>query len=404
MGLAGNIRFQPLMRGGRYLLHFFIPHGVCAAPFATPGHILRWPVAEAIDSSSDKLHPIAMDRPTMRQLEALDMIAREGSFRAAARALGISQVAVSDHIRQLESRLGISLFDRSRGGKARLSPAGEAALSRARLILTDCDALVATMRDFSAARPDAETSGARDDHAMPDAPAQTPVPAEVEPAPPPAPAPAPAVQTPRAGEVDRPIVIGTHPSILSRFQEKIAAFEDAFPHRPVSIDFNCFVGDRVALALSTDQVSIAYFYALGETRVFPSDYLWSERWALFVGEGHRLADAELVGRDDMAGESLVGFTSANRLRPLLDACLTEAGLGDLPFALASDDYAELVEQARRGAGVLPLFGAAAARIGATAGLKRLPYVDPIPAIDVRRVVHPSLESDDEVQALIATLQ
>jgi molybdate transport repressor ModE-like protein len=338
----------------------------------------------------------------MRQLEALDMIAREGSFRAAARALGISQVAVSDHIRQLESRLGTSLFDRSRGGKARLSPAGEAALSRARLILSDCDALVATMRDFIAARPDAEASGEPEHQAMLTAPAEMPAPPEVEPAP--QPSLAPAAQTPKAGEVDRPIVIGTHPSILSRFQEKIAAFEDAFPHRPVSIDFNCFVADRVALALSTDQVSIAYFYALGETKVFPSDYLWSERWVLFVGEGHRLADAEFVGREDLASEALIGFTPGNRLRPLLDACLTEAGLGGLPFALASDDYAELVEQARRGAGVLPLFGAAAARIGATAGLKRLPYVDPIPAIDVRRVVHPSLESDDEVQALIATLQ
>ncbi|MBN8818208.1 MAG: LysR family transcriptional regulator [Sphingomonas sp.] len=342
----------------------------------------------------------------MRQLEALDMIAREGSFRAAARALGISQVAVSDHIRQLEARLGTRLFDRSRGGKARLSSAGEAALSRARLILSDCDALVATMRDFAGAKADVDAASAQENRTAPvtlAAPLSVP---EDEPA-----AvqsiqmtPEPLVETAGPEEMDRPIVIGTHPSILSRFQEKIAAFEDAFPHRPVSIDFNCFVADRVALALSSDKVSIAYFYALGETKVFPSDYLWSERWALFVGEGHRLAGAEFVGREDLAGEALVGFTPGNRLRPLLDACLAEAGLGGLPFALASDDYPELVDQARRGAGILPLFGAAAARIGTTAGLKRLPYVDPIPAIDVRRVVHPSLESDDEVQALIATLQ
>ena len=72
-----------------------------------------------------------MERPTLRQLEALDTIAREGSFRAAARALGVSQVAVSDHVRQLEMRLGISLFERARGGKARLSTAGEVALQRA---------------------------------------------------------------------------------------------------------------------------------------------------------------------------------------------------------------------------------------------------------------------------------
>lgn len=331
-----------------------------------------------------------MERPTLRQLEALDTIAREGSFRAAARALGVSQVAVSDHIRQLEARLGVSLFDRARGGKARLSEAGEAAVTRARLILADCDALVAGMRDFAA---------------LAKAPTVTPATVVVAPQIIPEPLEPPArPQVPDPAPSDLPIIIGAHPSILSRFQEKLAAFEDAFPHRPVSIDFNCFVADRVALALSASALSIGYFYALGETRVFPSDYLWSERWALYVGPDHRLADREFVSREDMLTEALVSFAPGNRLRPLLEACFSEAGLGGLPYLFESDDHAQLVDRARTGAGVLPLFGAAAQRIGASSGLKRLPYVEPIPAIEVRRVVHPSLVEDDEVQALIATLQ
>jgi molybdate transport repressor ModE-like protein len=336
-----------------------------------------------------------MERPTLRQLEALDAIAREGSFRAAARALGVSQVAISDHIKQLETRLGVALFERARGGKATISAAGTAALARARIILADCDALVLTMRDHARIVPTARP-------VEPSAP----VASDAEP---PAELPDLPVEAPDAhwaphGHSDQPITIGIHPSILTRFQAKIAAFEDAFPHRPVTIDFNCFVADRVALALSEDRVTMAYFYALGATRVFPSDYLWSERWSLYVGRDHRLATLEFVGRDDIAVESLLTFAAANRLRPLVDACLSGAGLGAMPVALETDDYGQLAERAREGAGVLPLFGAAAARIGASVGLKRLPFVDPIPAIEVRRVVHPNAADDDEVQALVATLQ
>ena len=340
-----------------------------------------------------------MERPTLRQLEALDAIAREGSFRAAARALGVSQVAISDHIKQLESRLGADLFDRARGGKATMSAGGVAALTRARIILADCDALVVTMRDHARiASPPvvaAEAPAAATAHVdiaesaeLPDLPVEAPD----------------APWAPHVVRSDRPITIGAHPSILGRFQAKVAAFEDAFPHRPVTIDYNCFVADRVALALSEDRVTMAYFYTLGATRVFPSDYLWSERWSLYVGRDHPLAALEFVGRDDIAVQSLLTFSATNRLRPLVDACLSGAGLGAMPVAVETDDYGQLAERTREGAGVLPLFGAAAARIGASAGLKRLPFVDPIPAIEVRRVVHPSAADDDEVQALVATLQ
>ena len=349
-----------------------------------------------------------MDRPTLRQLEALDTIAREGSFRAAARTLGVSQVAISDHIKQLETRLGVSLFDRARGGKARISAAGIAALSRARLILADCDALVLTMREHGS-QPKAVNIVTRE--RAPKREKQSVRPAAPEPKsiiehvedlpialPQPAVTPAPLVMS------DKPITIGSHPSILSRFQGKLAAFEDAFPDRPVSIDFNCFVADRVALALSEGRITMAYFYSLGPTRIFPSDYLWSERWSLYVGRDHPLAALEFVGRDDIADEPLLTFAATNRLRPLVESCLSNAGLGAMSIAAETDDYGQLADRARENIGVLPLFGAAAARIGSSPGLKRLPYVDPIPAIEVRRVLHPGVEDDDVVQALVATLQ
>lgn len=345
-----------------------------------------------------------MERPTLRQLEALDAIAREGSFRAAARALGVSQVAISDHIKQLETRLGADLFDRARGGKATMSAAGAAALTRARIILADCDALVVTMRDHArkAAPPEGVVAAAEAVDRINPAVAQLDGPESPEL--PDLPVEAPDAHWAPHARSDQPITIGIHPSILGRFQAKVAAFEEAFPHRPVTIDFNCFVADRVALALSEDRITMAYFYALGATRVFPSDYLWSERWSLYVGRDHPLAALEFVGRDDIAEQSLLTFAATNRLRPLVEGCLSGAGLGAMTIAVETDDYGQLAERTREGAGVLPLFGAAAARIGASPGLKRLPFVDPIPAIEVRRVVHPNAVDDDEVQALVTTLQ
>ncbi|MFM6829756.1 MAG: LysR family transcriptional regulator, partial [Novosphingobium sp.] len=49
---------------------------------------------------------------TLRQLEILLLVIEQSSFRKAAAALGLSPVAVGEHIRALEDRLRVSLFHR----------------------------------------------------------------------------------------------------------------------------------------------------------------------------------------------------------------------------------------------------------------------------------------------------
>lgn len=61
---------------------------------------------------------------TMRQIEALMAVAECGGFAAAARRLGISQPAVTKHIRALERRLGYPLFAITPGAAPRLTPRG----------------------------------------------------------------------------------------------------------------------------------------------------------------------------------------------------------------------------------------------------------------------------------------
>jgi DNA-binding transcriptional LysR family regulator len=68
----------------------------------------------------------------MRQLAALEAIARERSFRGAAQALGYVQSAVSQQIVQLERALGARLVDRAPGTAAvTLTAAGELVLEHA---------------------------------------------------------------------------------------------------------------------------------------------------------------------------------------------------------------------------------------------------------------------------------
>lgn len=70
----------------------------------------------------------------LEQLHVLDTVVQEGSFSAAARILGRAPSAVSYAIKNLESVLGISLFDRG-GHRVRLTAAGQEIHEEARSLL-----------------------------------------------------------------------------------------------------------------------------------------------------------------------------------------------------------------------------------------------------------------------------
>lgn len=72
----------------------------------------------------------------LEQLRQLDAIAREGTMSAAARALHISQPALSRSIQRLEADLGTPLFSRD-GRRVALNDVGRVAVDWARQILRD---------------------------------------------------------------------------------------------------------------------------------------------------------------------------------------------------------------------------------------------------------------------------
>ena len=84
----------------------------------------------------------------LRHLRYFVMAAEEANISRAAARLNVSQPAVSRRIRDLESELEVTLFDREPQG-LRLTSAGEVALGHARTTLRDSTLFIDSMRAFS---------------------------------------------------------------------------------------------------------------------------------------------------------------------------------------------------------------------------------------------------------------
>src|SRR5262245_35276316 len=84
---------------------------------------------------------------TLRQLQYLVAVAETRSFRAAAELCHVAQPSLSAQIAQVESALGVTLFERERR-PVLITPAGQALLARARVLLRQADDLVGAARAF----------------------------------------------------------------------------------------------------------------------------------------------------------------------------------------------------------------------------------------------------------------
>ncbi|HIM24898.1 MAG TPA: LysR family transcriptional regulator [Rhodospirillales bacterium] len=83
----------------------------------------------------------------LRQLEALRAVVASGTTTQAADLLGLTQSAVSRLITQLESELGLNIFDR-RHGRLRITPEGQHFYDVVKKLLSGIDQITATARDI----------------------------------------------------------------------------------------------------------------------------------------------------------------------------------------------------------------------------------------------------------------
>lgn len=86
-----------------------------------------------------------MSWPTFQQLRYLVAVADAGSFAAAADDEFVSQPALSTQIKELERKLGVTLFERSARGVMLTTP-GDAVVERARIVLREMNDLIEASR------------------------------------------------------------------------------------------------------------------------------------------------------------------------------------------------------------------------------------------------------------------
>lgn len=84
--------------------------------------------------------------PSLDALVFFEAAARHNSFTAAATELFVTQAAVSKRIKELESRLGVPLFDRD-GRRLSLTDAGRRLYERAAMALEYLDEAIASEMD-----------------------------------------------------------------------------------------------------------------------------------------------------------------------------------------------------------------------------------------------------------------
>lgn len=187
----------------------------------------------------------------LRQLRYLIAAAEAGSFSRAARSMNIKQATLSRHILDVESRLGMVLFDRKTRG-ATLTPDGAIYLRTAQRIVKEWEELNGWVRST------------------------------------------------RNGEVGR-LAVGFYTSFSAG---NLRATVSEFGKRHPEVKVRGFERDRVMLLAGIENGLLDIAIMIGETPYLGvmSRPFWSERILVAMPEGHPLAACERIHWPDLTGE------------------------------------------------------------------------------------------------------
>jgi DNA-binding transcriptional LysR family regulator len=290
---------------------------------------------------------------TLRQLEIFAQVVEHGSFRKCAEHLGVSQVSVSEHVRELENRLGVSLFHRNAGGPATLTCEGERAYRRVTTILADLHDLCWEAAGGRAAR--------------------------------------------------RRLRVAMHGYLMRHLREALLEFRRAHPQIEVTLDFEPASPERLRERVQSRELEAAYFLAFDSRDLPESKLLQLDPLAVFVAHDHPLASKPIVTSADIRATPAIHLGPRNPLRPVVERALEQAGCAGSPLALEADEYGLILTSAGRGDGFVCMFESLAGEAAQLARLVTLRLEHPVPALQVRQIARHSAGHDPVVSELIHAL-
>jgi len=263
---------------------------------------------------------------TIRQLEYLVALAETENFGRAAEQCFVTQPALSAQIAQLEKTLGIDLIERGR--KATLTPAGEAAVARARDILED----LRRLRD--------ETG---------------------------------TFLSPLAGRIRLGALPTVAPYLLP---QAMPALRQAYPR--LQLELREAPARELAAALQSGSLDLV-LTVLGEDLGAVEEWrILEDPFLLLAPAGHPLLGRRSLAQADLVGHPLLLLEDGHGLNPqVLEACALRAGPTASDFRASS--LGTLVGMVASGLGVtlLPEL-AAEAEVRSDSGLKLARFETPEP--------------------------
>jgi len=234
-------------------------------------------------------------------LRCLEAASRLGSLSAAARALGVSQPAVTVQVSALERRLGTRLLDRLARG-VRPTPAGEVALERARRVLDEIRALEGSL-----------DSG-------------------------------PVRGLLRIGSTDV-VVLHRLPPILRRFRSR---------HPQVDLELKIEGSLALAQAVRAREIELALVTLPIPDPPGSVRPLYRDRLCFVASPGHHLAQRRRVALRELAASPLLAHKAGSVTRALVEGYFTARGLiPRVAMEVSSPEVLRRMAQSGLGIAILP---------------------------------------------------
>jgi DNA-binding transcriptional LysR family regulator len=292
---------------------------------------------------------------TLRQLDIFVEAVRAGSFRRCAERLGMSAVAVSEHVRALEAEMGVALFERRAGLLPTLTDAGQRVYDRATVIVAD----VADLRR--------EAGG-----------------------------------TVKGGRRRMPVAIHTY--LMRNLPKELARFREAWPQVDLDIDLSVRTNEEFVDRVARRQLDVAYCFALNDDDVPGSRHIRSEPLGIYVGQDHPLAKRDKVTLEELTREPVIQLSATEPLTILIDRLFAALGVFQRRIGLATDQLGLIVASLRHNQGYACLFADSEEGSGDALGLARVRLEVALPPLQVRRITRRSADADSALLDLCGRLE